>query len=215
MDFIRRKLVLKSSGLLALVPLAGRYLGGIFRPAQNDDKNYKKTYGKSYDQLLSSYRQDKIDRNPQYLNSYDFTNWHREIHDFFRNKLTRHLPITGQVVELGVFKGHSSQILKDKFGEERFLGVDSHRYGDVEGVQIADIRNFADLKDKAALVWNDISSWEGSPRSRKAAFHWAVRNLKVGGIYIDESMKKMPADLNLSGLNLLYSGQNFSVFRKV
>lgn len=166
--------------------------------------------------LLAKYKQDRIDANRAYLAKFNPRGWHVKIHSFIRNELQDlSVPPTGQIVELGVYKGTSARILKRIFGRERYLGVDANPYKKIEGVVAADIREFADLSEKAALVWNDISTWEGSPRSRLAAFEWSQRNLAKNGIYIDEGAENIPVDLDYSGFELICKRDKFTVFRKV
>lgn len=166
--------------------------------------------------LLEKYRQDRIDARRTYLDHHNFKGWHREIHTFFKkNLIGLSVPVSGPIVELGVYKGESARLLKKIFGRKRYVGVDAHPYKNIQGVIQADIRDFADLPQKAAFIWNDISTWDGSPRSRLAAFHWSVRNLAPGAIYIDEGAEQIPVDLDYSGFELLHKGHKYTVFRKV
>jgi hypothetical protein len=165
--------------------------------------------------FLHKYPLDKIDKNKKYLAEHNFEAWHQEIHPYLRTQLPQLVPNSGAVVELGVFRGESSAVLQSLFGVERYIGVDANPYAPVVGVVQADIREFADLKlQKAAFVWNDISTWKGSPRSRLAGLRWAKRNLQSGGVYIDEGCESIPTDVDYSGLNLVYKGKNFTVFKK-
>lgn len=164
-------------------------------------------------QLFFKYHQDKIDKNPHYLKDHDFTAWHNEIHPILRQLARLNVP-AGPIVELGVHKGLSSKVLKDVFGIRRYIGIDVSPMTDDPQVIRQDIRSADNLPEKAGFIWNDISTWEGSPRSRLAAYKWARRNLKPGGIYIDEGRHKIPADLNLRGFDLIQAGRNFTVFRK-
>ncbi|MCC6137317.1 MAG: hypothetical protein IT287_01695 [Bdellovibrionaceae bacterium] len=165
--------------------------------------------------FLHKYPMDKIDKNKNYLDGHTFATWHAEIHPYIKNKLPQLVPLNGRVVELGVFKGESSAVLKSVFGFERYMGVDLNPYAQIDGVVQADVRELADLKDgKAAFVWNDVSTWKGSPRSRLAALKWAKRNLAKGGVYIDEGAESIPTDVDYNGLTLVHKGQNFTVFQK-
>lgn len=205
----RRDIIRKATLLAPLIALPG----GIDIVALG--RKIKNQAYKTLATFLHKYPQDKIDKDPNYLNGHSFATWHSEIHPFIKNRLPNLVPANGQVVELGVFKGESSAVLKHIFGADRYLGVDLNPYNEIEGVVRADIREFADLKfDKAAFVWNDVSTWKGSPRSRLAALNWAKRNLKSGGIYIDEGAEAIPTDINYDGLNLVHKGANFTVFQK-
>lgn len=165
--------------------------------------------------FLNKYPQEKIDKNPNYLAGHSFATWHSEIHPYLKTQLPKLVPTNGKIVELGVFKGESSAVLKNIFGQERYMGVDLNPYAEIEGVIRADIRELANLQnEKAAFVWNDISTWKGSPRSRLSALNWAKRNLASGGIYIDEGAEAIPTDVDYNGLTLLHKGQNFTVFQK-
>ena len=157
--------------------------------------------------------EDKADKNPAYLKNHDFTAWHSEIHPYLKSLSPSQLP-SGLVVELGVHRGLSSQVLKKQFGSHRYVGVDKHPFTSDPRVIKKDIRDLQNFPQKAALVWNDISTWEGSPRSRLAALKWAQRNLKKGGLYIDEGVSKIPSDLNYSAFEQVFASKNFTVFRK-
>lgn len=178
----------------------------------------RKIKNQSYKSLalfLNKYPQEMIDKNPSYLDGQSFEQWHQEIHPYLSSQLPKLVPSNGRVVELGVFDGESSAVLKNIFGQERYMGVDLYPKSEIDGVIRADIRELADLRDgKAAFVWNDICSWKGSPRSRLSALNWAKRNLASGGIYIDEGVDAIPSDVNYDGLILIDKGQNYTVFQK-
>ncbi|MCB0379439.1 MAG: hypothetical protein KDD33_13175 [Bdellovibrionales bacterium] len=215
MNVLRRKFLKKSFAFLSLAGLSSLSVFNFFGSKS----------GRTFRQLLSQFSQDKVDRNRHYLYDwdkekmqeklYDFSVWHQEIHDFFRSLPSSQIPSQGAIVELGVFMGDSAQILKDSFGSHRYMGVEFFDYNFVEGIIFTDVRKLADLEHKAALVWNDLSSWQGSPRSRMAGFQWAKRNLQSGGLYIDEAASQLPSDLDTRGLKLVYQGARFTVFRKV
>lgn len=63
-------------------------------------------------------------------------------------------------------------------------------------------------------VWNHVCSWQGSPRTRLAVLAWAQKNLKVGGLYIDEKLEKIPSNADYSGLQVLFKDNFFTVFKK-
>jgi hypothetical protein len=205
----RRKLI-RTATLLApflVVPMRA----DVFAFARKiKDKSYK-----TLALFLNKYPQEMMDKNPNYLDGQSFAQWHNEVHPYLKTQLPKVIPPNGKIVELGVFKGESSEILKNIFGQERYMGVDLHPQCQIEGVQQADVRELADLRDgKAAFVWNDICSWKGSPRSRLSALNWAKRNLVSGGIYMDEGVDAIPSDVNYDGLILIDKGQNYTVFQK-
>jgi hypothetical protein len=206
---IKRRILLKS----ALFSLPAFALGWGSDSVQIALHKLSGAKNKILAQLFFKYHQDKADKDPAYLAEHDFTAWHKEIHPYLKQLPSLGVP-SGAIVELGVHRGHSSKVLKRTFGAGRYIGFDTHPLTEDPQVIRQDIRKAGNLKAKAALVWNDISTWEGSPRSRLAAFKWARRNLKKGGIYIDEGHHKIPADLDLKAFELVHSGQNFTVFRK-
>ncbi len=206
----RREIIRKATLMLPLLVLPGGIdVVAIGRKIKNQ------TY-KTLAMFLNTYPMDKIDKKENYLEGHSFATWHAEVHPFLRSRLNVIVPGNGKVVELGVFKGESSKVLKSIFGSERYMGVDLHPYSEIEGVVRADVREMGDLRgERAAFVWNDISTWKGSPRSRLAALNWAKRNLMTGGVYIDEGTASIPSDVNYDGLEVIHRGQNFTVFQKV
>lgn len=204
----RREIIRKATLMLPLLVVPG----GIDVVALG--RKMKNQAYKTLAMFLYKYPMDKIDKNESYLEGHSFATWHSEIHPYLRT-LQSVVPQHGKIVELGVFRGESSQVLKSVFGAERFMGVDLHPYAEIEGVVRADIREMGDLRgESAAFVWNDVSTWKGSPRSRLAALNWAKRNLVSGGVYIDEGAESIPSDVNYDGFHLVHKGQNFTVFRK-
>lgn len=205
----RREIIRKVTLALPLIAIPGGVdIVALGRKIKNQ------TY-KTLALFLQKYPMDKIDKNKNYLDGHSFATWHAEIHPYIQNKLPQQVPANGKIVELGVFKGESSAVLKSVFGTDRYMGVDLNPYAQIEGVIQADVRELADLGgEKAALVWNDVSTWKGSPRSRLAGLNWAKRNLVKGGVYIDEGAENVPTDADFSGLNLVHKGPNFTVFQK-
>lgn len=205
----RREIIRKATLMVPVLVLPGGFDVVAF------SRKIRNQAYKTLAMFLHTYPTDKIDKNKSYLAGHSFATWHSEIHPYLRVQLRTMVPASGQIVELGVFKGESSQVLKSVFGSERYMGVDLHPYAEIEGVVQADIREMGNLRgESAALVWNDISTWKGSPRSRLAALNWAKRNLQSGGVYIDEGSENIPADVNFDGLHVVHKGQNFTVFRK-
>lgn len=205
----RREIIRKATLLAPLLVLPG----GIDVVALG--RKLKNQAYKTLAMFLHTYPTDKIDKNVDYLSGHSFAAWHGEIHPYLRGELPYKVPSYGKIVELGVFKGESSQVLKTIFGSERYMGVDLHPYAEIEGVVRADIRELGDLRgERAAFVWNDVSTWKGSPRSRLAALNWAKRNLMSGGVYIDEGVGSIPSDVNYDGFRVVHKGQNFTVFQK-
>lgn len=168
-------------------------------------------------QLLNDVPSDKADRNPSYLEGTDMQHWHMDAHPFFQHLASMDLvPKQGLVIELGSYQGKSLAVLNQLFGEGRVLGCDIHRYTANPQILVGDVRNPETLKNfgSAALVWNDVSNWENSPRSKMAAFEWAKSHLIPGGIYVDDAMKNIPVDLDLRGFQLIYAKGYISAFKK-
>lgn len=209
---LNRRNLLKS--IMAAIPalMASGYGWQSFRRTLKGEQAPARTV----DSLMKKYPVDRIDENIEYIRGHNFSQWHREIHRFFKRDLIGlSVPPTGPVVELGVYKGQSAALLKKMFGPFRYVGVDAVAYKNIKGVIQADVRTMADLPVKAAFIWNDISTWEGSPRSRLAAFEWSKRNLAKGAIYVDEGPMQIPVDLDYSGFELITKSDKFTVFRKV
>ncbi len=167
--------------------------------------------------LLAAVPKDKADSNPRYLKDTDMSHWHTEAHPFFEElKNKGHVPEQGLIVELGSYQGASLQALNELFGSHRVRGVDIYPYTNSRQIFIGDVRTSNVLQNfqAPALVWNDVSNWENSPRSKLAAFEWAKQNLVKGGVYVDDAMKNLPLDLDLSGFQLIYSKGYITAFRK-
>lgn len=83
-------------------------------------------------------------------------------------------------------------------------------------IQLTEVRELKELKgEKAALVFNNVCSWEGSPRARKAALEWAKRHLASGGVYVDENAGKIPCDMDYTCFELLHKDERYTIFRKI
>lgn len=167
--------------------------------------------------LLNTTLQDKADKNKSYLRGTDMAHWHSEVHPFFQQLVSKDIiPAEGLIVELGSYQGRSLEVLNHLFGAHRVRGCDVYAYTKNPQVIVGDVRSPETLAQlsKAALVWNDVSNWKNSPRSKLAAFEWAKKNLVSGGIYIDDAMKNLPLDLDLSGFKLIYSKGYITAFKK-
>ena len=120
----------------------------------------------------------------------------------------------GSIVELGVHSAVNSQ-LQAQYGAS-YMGVDIMPMGGLRGMMMLDVRELADLENKKArFVWNDVGTWQDSPRSRRSALEWAQRNLHVGGIYIDGDAYTIPTDLDYSSFELIIKGPGYTVFQKI
>lgn len=183
------------------------------KTAQQISRVSENTFG----QLLTLFGHDKIDRNLHYAASADFSLWHQEIHHYFREVLPHlNVPEEGAIVELGVFNGQSSAILKSIFGPVRYLGIDAVKRVPDDHVYEIDVRDMGSQFDQPiAFGWNDISTWAGSPRSRRAASDFIRRNLLIGGYYLEEGLSRLPADFSMEGLEIVHSAPLFTVFKRI
>lgn len=169
----------------------------------------------SLQSLLDTSVRDKADKNTSYLSGTDMSEWHQEIHPVLaRIARSGIVPAQGKIIELGSYQGKSLRVLNKLFGAERVRGCDIHNYTHNSQITIQDVRSENFHMDTPALVWSDVSNWTSSPRSKLAAFNWAKKNLVSGGIYIDDRLRNLPSDLDLSGFKLIYSQGYVSVFRK-
>ncbi|MBK7758714.1 MAG: hypothetical protein IPI35_20420 [Deltaproteobacteria bacterium] len=67
------------------------------------------------------------------------------------------------------------------------------------------------------MAFNDLSDWTLSPDSKRAAFHYATRNLVVGGLYIDAAFDARGlawADEHLQDYELVVEDRLIALFRK-
>lgn len=213
----RRRLFLRRSaigGLLSLASGGWTYTHIDKLTAICDHLENSKRWS-TLSELLLQTAADKADRKTSYLSGTDMSFWHAQIHPVLKNIVPRLLPSgSGAVVELGSYKGESADVLEKALGLP-VVRLDIHSYYQHDNLVIGDIRT-RPLKDRPArLVWNDVSSWTSSPRSRMAAFEYGKRNLIRGGIYIDDRFGDIPKDLDLSGFELIHAQPYISVFRRV
>jgi hypothetical protein len=209
----RRNLIASGVGVIA----SSLGLSGISKDISMDVVSDLFERRKTVADLLASVPHDKADRNKSYLRGTDMSDWHSEVHPFLEKLGNLDLvPAYGRIVEMGSYQGHSLQKLNSVFGADRVIGLDIHAYTKNPQILIGDIRSeVSPLRDgPAALVWNDVSNWNNSPRSKIAAFEWAKRNLVTGGIYVDDAMKNLPIDLDLRGFSLIFSRGYVTAFRK-
>lgn len=88
------------------------------------------------------------------------------------------IPNNGSVVQLGVGPGLSLEILYQQFGD-RVYGVDIYNIFDHPLVRLCDVRNLDD--DNLAYVHCNVGNFTNTPKIRKLALEYSLRNLVSGG----------------------------------
>lgn len=169
----------------------------------------------SFAQLLLLFPKDKIDVCEKYVEDSTFSGWHSIIHPFFREQLlTYGVPAEGRILEFGVYRGQTRNVLIDIFGPDRYVGIDKVNYTEHEDIIIVDVRDW-DFHEPIAFAFNDLSTWKGSPRSRMAASQIIRKNLIPGGLYMEEGLKNLPKDFDMSGLEIVHKAPYFTLFRRI
>lgn len=210
-ELTRRNLILTAlGGLTASVGLKGLPANVSLEAIANHFMS-----SQSLGTLLAQTLADKADKKKSYLSGTDMSEWHAEAHPFLRKlAASGHVPSRGAIIELGSYQGQSLKVLNQLFGADRVRGCDIHNYTHNPQIVIQDVRSESFHMDSPALVWNDVSNWQNSPRSKLAAFNWAKKNLPRGGIYIDDGLSHIPFDLDLSGFEVLYTKDYITAFKK-
>ena len=91
---------------------------------------------------------------------------------------------------------------KQHFGTERVLGYDIINPNNTSSVIIKDISTFTEKDDyPCALVCNDLPNWIVIPKTKKTGLEWSLRNIVLGGFYIDYSNHRCGWDLRGYMLN--------------
>jgi hypothetical protein len=211
----RRKFILNAGTLAGASIFAGPI--NLINPEINLAINEKMV--SSYASLIGNTLRDKAE-NPAYLNGSDLSDWHQEIHPLIKSHMANwinHLPTSLPVLELGSYMGDSANILRNTLPNRNIFSFDIFPYYKHERLIIGDIRaeQSTQIQRPFALIWNDISNWKNSPRSKLSAFNFAKKHLVHGGIYIDDRYCDLPNDLDWSGLKLIYKKNYVSVFKKV
>ncbi len=105
------------------------------------------------------------------------------------NKLN--IPNDGDIIVLGIYLGHTFNIIKNIFPNRNVIGIDASDYGNpIENVIYQDVRTlFANnnFDRPVAVLFDGIGSWHFCQQSKSAAFEFASNNIISNGYYIDES----------------------------
>lgn len=101
------------------------------------------------------------------------------------------IPNDGDIIVLGIYLGHTFNIIEDIFSHRNVIGIDASDYGNpIENVIYQDVRTlFANnnFDRPVAVLFDGIGSWHFCPQSKSAAFEFASNNIISNGYYIDES----------------------------
>lgn len=159
---------------------------------------------------------DRVDQCLRYLEHSDMSEWNQTVRKFFAEVLfLQPVPEQGWIVELGTFRCASFQLLCQHFGLERCVGYDVINYANHPRVIEKDVRSLGPEDDRPiAIGWNDVSDWKHSPKSKAAGADYLLRNMVVGGFYIDEDLASIPKDLDLAQYELVFSQKYLSLFRR-
>ncbi|MBV1857461.1 MAG: hypothetical protein KUG77_03550 [Nannocystaceae bacterium] len=161
---------------------------------------------------------DLIDIEPRYVDDRNLEGWERLIAWFFQTHVfNRLVPSQGQVVEMGVARGINFARLCEMFGAQRCEGFDVVNYPSHPRVRTIDVRTLGTRDDRPiALAWNDLSSWEHSPASKRAGFDFLTRNLVEEGLYVDADFEPDTiGTLDLRGLELVVDTRLIKMWRRV
>ncbi len=130
---------------------------------------------------------DLVDKEPDYIRRRAMGPWEAHVREVFdRTVVIRRIPAEGLIVELGTARGRNFSRLCALFGPERCLGFDVVDDLGHPRIRTADVRRLGPADDvPIALGWNDLSDWEMSPASKRAGRAYLLRNIVVGGLYVD------------------------------
>lgn len=138
----------------------------------------------------------------------------QERKNFLHLEFLKDLNANGAIVEFGFENSNLSSVLRSAFGE---------RYDLINPLRLIEIQNISGevthktcpaFEQDVEIVWNHVCSWQGSPRTRLSVLTWARKNLKVGGLYVDETLEKIPSNADYSGLQVIFKDRFFTVFKK-
>ena len=114
----------------------------------------------------------------------------------------------GKVVMLGSFDGSTLKEWKQHFGAKRVLGYDIINPSNDPSIIVKDARTLNETDDcPCALVCNDLPVWIVIPETRKVTLEWSLRNIVLGGYYLDSPNHRCGWDLR--GYMLNYGFEEF------
>lgn len=148
---------------------------------------------------MTDQRKALENENPDTIRDFYFSEWDRNM-DQYRIELYMSLhsiydklnhgdywiPGDGYIVELGVNRCQSFNILCQMFGPIRCIGFDLENIMGHPNVHVCDIRTLV-REIPIALCVNEVGGWKVTPESRQSAFDWAVENIVPDGLLIEHS----------------------------
>lgn len=161
---------------------------------------------------------DLVDSEPDYVRRRDMSPWEALVREVFdRSVLVRRIPAEGMCVELGTARGRNFARLCALFGPERCLGFDVVDDAMHPRIRAVDVRRLGPDDDVAvALGWNDLSDWALSPASKRAGQAFLLRNVIVGGLYVDAGFtREAPPPRVLAGFEHVASDRGIEVWRRL
>ena len=137
--------------------------------------------------------------NADTIKNFYFNHWNRNLdeyrielykslHSIYKSlqEISLKVPEKDWIIELGVNRCESFNVLCEMFGKSRCRGFDLENVTKNPLVRCCDIRKFDEIIPTALCV-NEIGGWKVTPESRRAAFDWAVKNIVSGGLLIEHS----------------------------
>jgi len=148
---------------------------------------------------MTEHRETLKNEDPDTIRDFYFGDWTRDM-DQYRIELYESLHSIydklnggdywiadeGFIVELGVNGCQSFNVLCKIFKPVRCIGFDLENVMSHPNVRVCDIRTL-NREIPMALCVNEVGGWKVTPKSRQAAFDWAVKNIVPDGLLIEHS----------------------------
>lgn len=197
-------------GLLSVAPLLKAPFGRLFAIRGQD--RY------SLSEYLKDFPEDKVDTKIDYLRgSQEALPWQAHVGRFFEEVLFKlPVPVRGSIVEFGTYDCVSFERLCAKYSASRCVGYDIYEYKPHHRQIITDIRTLSAKDDQpVAFGWSNASMWMSSPRSKKAAYNYLMRNVVVGGYLLEDAIRRIPNDITFPGFVSVYSDKQLLLMKRV